>query len=166
MKYPVPWRVAGSILTAACVLSVTAVVWASHQSLGSELLFSLKTDKPVYYYSEPIRVEVLWTNPTDVDWFRVSTCGYCYATVDVIDVTTDPVQYLSVYTTTLRFIGQSNPGHAELTFGIAEIPAYKLKSGNRKYKLILNLVQQLKRNSDNTTVYQVATNASTVITIR
>ena len=154
----------GAIRTAIFTASVAVLVAAS-PALWAALegvVFAVSTDKAVYYYTEPIHVEVLWTNPSGDQINRITSAGtYQYAAISVIDMGTNSV----VFSTPVTALSSTLPEHTQEIFGIAEIPAYKLASGNKKYRIILSTVQKLQRYGD-PTINNIYTNASRVITVR
>lgn len=145
-------------ISIATFVAVSPTVWAALDGL----VFAVSTDKAVYSYSEPIRVEVLWTNPGGNQINRITSAGtYQYASIDVVDMSTKQI----VFSTPVVSLSTTLPGYAQDIFGIAEIPAYKLASGNKKYRITLSTVQKLQRYGSST-IENVYTNASRVITTR
>ena len=144
----------------AGVFVVSPAVWAALDGL----VFAVSTDKSVYYYTEPIRVEVLWTNPHSGQINRLTSAGiYQYASIAVVDMSTN--QFVVVFSTPVIGLGTGIGEYTQEIFGIAEIPAYKLASGNKKYRIILSTVQKLQRYGEST-INNIYTNASRVVTVR
>lgn len=152
---------AGAIAILVMYLGLTGqAVWAA---LGS-VVFSVSTDKKVYYYSEPVRVEVIGTNPTD-DFLYISLAVPYYRTLAVVEPITNRTVYQIEFPVgpAIGSLASVFTPHSQQTIAMVDIPAYTLASGNKKYRVMINLSVGLRHG---TVTDVVLSNAATTITVR
>lgn len=163
----------GSLLVATCILAGAPQIGAEESStptpfkpLAKPLVLSLSTDKAVYRYTEPVRIEVLATNQTDTDWTFMPQPHTLGIRIYLYDLSADPFTPLPIHPGRIpvSYISKTVPGHSQTVFEIAEIPAYLLKA-NRKYKIEAYGYLHLGREGDSTIYFAIA-DATRVITVQ
>lgn len=164
----------GLLLAATCILAGAPQMGAEESStptpfkpLVKPLVLSLSTDKAVYRYTEPVRIEVLATNQTDTDWTFMPQPHSLGVRIHLYDLSADPFTPLPIPPAgqiPVSYISKTIPGHSQTVFEIAEIPAFLLKA-NRKYKIEAHGYLHLGREGDSTIYFAIA-DATRVITVQ